>query len=677
MLNLPSVVMASAAAQSNSNVDEVYRKRIESNMMNLLMLEVFPKQFGKPNVLDGTKLDVTGLPGKNLAMQWKVGIRNGEQKVRCGPFLMHNQPNMRKLRIPPRLRQLKNYFETMCKRHTRCRYTDILNQFCPTSGSGSMQHSTHAQVTAYLIHCIKAIIPQPLWGSRENIQQISKVISVFVGLRKHETLSLRHLLQSIKLKDFACLAAHSTKPTGFHLPPSEMLKREEILKECLYWLFQSYLIPLISATFYVTDNSKYRNRTFYFRKDVWHALSKTAIEQLISVHFSPFDQMILESLKLDYASLRLLPKGDSVRPITNMRRRTVVETVPESLGSSIMSFDEFYQAFSVYKQAYLQKGSAETDRPALYFSKVDIKGCYDSIDQDILINIINKVLSQDEYLIRRYSSAFSTTGGKVHYKHTKFAQSADEFVPFPQYALKLSNTLPNTIFILHSYEDKDDLLDIINEHIKCNVVKIGNSYYRRTIGIPQGSCLSTILCSYFYGQMEHEELGFIKEDPDALMMRFVDDFLCISTCRDTVEWFTRAMHQGFARYGCQVSHSKSLVNFDMTLQGTAVTKLQASYEFPWCGFLIDTRDLEVFSNYQQYLGGYIQDTLTTELNRQPGQTLLHKAMLTMKPKLRPIFVHSKFNRQSTIGRNIFEAFLICALKLFSQVAILNAGENEP
>lgn len=26
-------------------------------------------------------------------------------------------------------------------------------------------------------------------------------------------------------------------------------------------------------------------------------------------------------------------------------------------------------------------------------------------------------------------------------------------------------------------------------------------------------------------------------------------------------------------------------------------------EFPWCGFLIDTRDLEVFSNYQQYLGG--------------------------------------------------------------------------
>lgn len=24
-------------------------------------------------------------------------------------------------------------------------------------------------------------------------------------------------------------------------------------------------------------------------------------------------------------------------------------------------------------------------------------------------------------------------------------------------------------------------------------------------------------------------------------------------------------------------------------------------EFPWCGLLIDTRDLEVFSNYQQYL----------------------------------------------------------------------------
>jgi retron-type reverse transcriptase len=86
-------------------------------------------------------------------------------------------------------------------------------------------------------------------------------------------------------------------------------------------------------------------------------------------------------------------------------------------------------------------------RPPLYFSKVDIKSCFDSIDQNVLIDIINKVLSQvrvsdactthsvysvsltctdpmqDEYLIRRYSAAFTTTGGKVHFKHKKFAEN--------------------------------------------------------------------------------------------------------------------------------------------------------------------------------------------------------------------------------------------------------------
>lgn len=47
----------------------------------------------------------------------------------------------------------------------------------------------------------------------------------------------------------------------------------------------------MQATFYITDNSKFRNCTFYFRKDVWDAVSKPALERLISVHFSPIDQV--------------------------------------------------------------------------------------------------------------------------------------------------------------------------------------------------------------------------------------------------------------------------------------------------------------------------------------------------------------------------------------------------
>ena len=54
--------------------------------------------------------------------------------------------------------------------------------------------------------------------------------------------------------------------------------------------------------------------------------------------------------------------------------------------------------------------------------------------------------------------------------------------------------------------------------------KIGQSYYRQTIGIPQGSVLSSILCSFFYGDLEKKSFSFTN-DPHSvgktdLMHRF-------------------------------------------------------------------------------------------------------------------------------------------------------------
>lgn len=40
------------------------------------------------------------------------------------------------------------------------------------------------------------------------------------------------------------------------------------------------------------------------------------------------------------------------------------------------------------------------------------------------------------------------------------------------------------------------------------IVKIGSNYYRQSVGIPQGSVLSTILCSFFYGDLEKSFTAF-------------------------------------------------------------------------------------------------------------------------------------------------------------------------
>lgn len=45
---------------------------------------------------------------------------------------------------------------------------------------------------------------------------------------------------------------------------------------------------------------------------------------------------ILQSRRLGFSQIRLLPKGDKLRPITNLRRRTVVSRgLSKTLGPSI------------------------------------------------------------------------------------------------------------------------------------------------------------------------------------------------------------------------------------------------------------------------------------------------------------------------------------------------------
>lgn len=102
-------------------------------------------------------------------------------------------------------------------------------------------------------------------------------------------------------------------------------KRRELLAEFLYWLFDSFLIPLIRAHFYVTETSAAKNRLFYFRHDVWKKLSEPALNQLKLNMFEPLprttEKEVLKYECLGIAGVRLLPKERGVRPIMNLRRK--------------------------------------------------------------------------------------------------------------------------------------------------------------------------------------------------------------------------------------------------------------------------------------------------------------------------------------------------------------------
>jgi telomerase reverse transcriptase len=124
------------------------------------------------------------------------------------------------------------------------------------------------------------------------------------------------------------------------LAKSDFEKRKEIFMELVYWLFDSFLIPLVRSNFHVTESNVHRHRLFYFRHDVWRMLTEPSLAIMKASIFEhmPTDRMtrLLSMRPLGFSKIRLLPKSHGFRTIMNLKRRQqVIKNGTTSLGRSI------------------------------------------------------------------------------------------------------------------------------------------------------------------------------------------------------------------------------------------------------------------------------------------------------------------------------------------------------
>lgn len=162
-----------------------------------------------------------------------------------------------------------------------------------------------------------------------------------------------------------------------------------------------------------------------------------------------------------------------------------------------------------------------------------------------------------------------------------------------------------------------------------NVVKLDKNFYLQLVGIPQGSVLSSLLCSLYYGHMERNVLyPFIEKasenNTDAsasggnnnkrmfacgsehVLLRFIDDFLFISTSKRQASMFLSRLERGFRDYNCYMNEEKYGLNFNMNdWQGCRsnrrlhVGKDGASF-LRWSGLLINCSSLEIQADYRRF-----------------------------------------------------------------------------
>jgi telomerase reverse transcriptase len=233
----------------------------------------------------------------------------------------------------------------------------------------------------------------------------------------------------------------ASNPARHKLSLSDLRKRTELLHELVYYIFDSLLIPLIRTNFYVTESQIYRNRLFYFRHDVWRRLTEQPWADIKSSMFEEIQRRkaygILARRPLGYSTLRLLPKAAGARPIINLRKKTMKTASgancsgtkhalgpsinslmtpvfnmlnyekllqPGLLGSAMPSVNGIYPRLKVFKAKLLERSHLNGEyQGQLYFVKLDISSCFDTIPQNEVVKLVEDVVSKEAYHVTKHA----------------------------------------------------------------------------------------------------------------------------------------------------------------------------------------------------------------------------------------------------------------------------------
>src|SRR3569833_1039258 len=332
-------------------------------------------------------------------------------------------------------------------------------------------------------------------------------------------------------------------------------------------------------------------------------------------------------------------------------------------------------------KAFKQALAGSTDS-RFFFAKVDVYAAFDTIPQAAIVELMKETPSHRQNNLQKHVeiqpndngySEVSDSAPKSTRRWRSWAQAVGDATTFAQKVEKqFGPGKKNTAFVdsvARKTYDTRAILALMTSHIQQNLVKIGKKYYRQKGGIPQGSILSSILCNYFYADLESEHLAFLQSD-DCLLLRLIDAFLLITTDRAKATQFVRIMHGGLPDYGVQVSPGKSLVTFNLVLDGVPIPRVQPGQGFPYCGTRLDCRTLDITRDRTQAKDGAVFNSLTVEFSRHPGQNFRRKALNAFKIQSHLLFYDTSHNAPETAFRNIHAAFVETATKMWAYARCL-------
>ena len=346
----------------------------------------------------------------------------------------------------------------------------------------------------------------------------------------------------------------------------------------------------------------------------------------------------------------------------------------------------------------------------------DVKGAFDSIPLRALERVVTELVTAGEYEVASVAHTRGGLSGGVRTKTRRVAArvaatNEPELDPRPEREPDVGESSARgarrvrerrvggvvvdlaSPFRVH----RSQILELLHEHLRRNVVRSGGVYLLQTVGIPQGSVLSTLLCAVFYANLEsthgltRDERGADERAKDAVLCRWTDDLLHVSAEREPAEAFLSAALAGFAEYGCAVNPSKTSLNFDFAPAATdsgavppAIPRRETSAGrganaracVAWCGLLIDSRTLEIRVDYGRYAGDWAREAVTVPGHAGSGRSnpfdrLDRRVVAYLRPKCTALLYDHSINSPLVARLNVYQSFLLAAVKTHCFVAAAN------
>lgn len=636
-------------------------------------------------------------------------------------------PRKYRTKLLPALRE-------MLERTRRCPFARLLNKYAPmprglvvsakkieTVSEESLlsSYTPPRGVAVFVWKVLESIVPAELLGSQDTQSKLRESVQRIVSMRRYERLTLHELMQGVRTSDFKCFRAETTN--AGNAGQAEASQRR-MVTNWMSWLVTEIVFPVIRAHFYVTDTQTTKNRIFFYRKGVWVRLVTATLQKLEQTSYKrlsakQFTTMLerANAANLGFSNMRFLPKTSGLRPIATLNKPTTVTLKSsktrlqrlkrfEAINSRLKDIQDVLHhetisnpdimgaAVGDYQGALLRLGPClRTIRrqrlmgrcKQAYIIATDITGAFDNLPLEMLERVATDLVSSSCYQTLHY--AVVKPNGEAKYKKSISSLPRDKpdvpgpLVPSTDDATKarsvtaLKGESKHSIVVdagFAKHISEENILPLLRAHLHENVVSARGQYLLQTVGIPQGSIVSPLLCSLFYGHLEKEYKLISRFCTEcSTVCRWMDDMLLIATDEKQAADFIDACKQGFEKHGCTLNAEKTMSNFT---HGAIVEKRTYQSEegrdyIPWCGLLIDCLTLEVMVDYSRYSGEFVRESMNLPLARKAWTRLPERICGFLKPKCAAIFYDESINGKVTVRVNVFQLFLMAAMKTHSYI----------